>query len=46
MIDEMTKKVPTIRYIGWELSITDKGPVLVEQSFTRFTNNPDALSWR
>ncbi len=30
MIDEMTKKVPTIRYIGWDISITDKGPVLVE----------------
>jgi len=30
MIDEMTKKVPTIKYIGWDISITDKGPVLVE----------------
>lgn len=30
MIDEMAAKVPTIRYVGWDISITDKGPVLVE----------------
>lgn len=30
MIAEMSKKVPTIRYIGWDISITDEGPVLVE----------------
>ena len=30
MIAEMTKMVPTLRYVGWDISITPKGPVLVE----------------
>lgn len=30
MIAEMVKKVPTIRYVGWDIAITDRGPVLVE----------------
>ena len=30
LIAEMTKLVPTIRYIGWDIAITENGPVLVE----------------
>jgi len=30
LIEEMTKIVPTIRYIGWDIAITAKGPVLIE----------------
>ena len=30
MISEMATCVPTIRYVGWDIAITDKGPVLVE----------------
>lgn len=30
LIAEMAKLVPTIRYVGWDIAITDRGPVLVE----------------
>lgn len=30
LIESMAKLVPTIRYVGWDIAITDGGPVLVE----------------
>ncbi len=30
LIADMAKLVPTIRYVGWDIAITESGPVLVE----------------
>ena len=30
LIDEMAKLAPTIKYVGWDIAITYRGPVLVE----------------
>ena len=30
LIESMAKLVPTIKYVGWDIAITDNGPVLVE----------------
>ena len=30
MCQKAAKKLPQVRYIGWDIAFTDKGPVMVE----------------
>lgn len=30
MIEQMVKVIPTVRYVGWDIAITNDGPVLIE----------------
>ena len=30
MVKEAALKIPELRYIGWDIAITDNGPVLIE----------------
>ena len=30
MVKEASKVVPSVRYVGWDVAITNKGPVIIE----------------